>query len=353
MKKKAIISLVLSLSLCGCQGWSLPETVVKEQTEVQELTLAIPSESTEMFREVARELSRRAMDFADNSLSIEIVEAKNIWEVLREGSADLAVCENRRALQDAESLGDLNYPEVYVKEEVSEEEQVSREIPQIRGEAAMFAMLDYPFFFRDGECIIGGGNNADVLAALNHSLPEDFGMELQRLSFNGAYHWVTNNYEQLESYLLEYSISDLIQRFVAQGEPLRAPWTRLEDEGLYIREVDLTNTKTDLSEKTLLLNGGRYKIIDIFANPESLSQLTAKQQAAIEEAIVYSGGYSKTLADDHQATILRQLEEDAVTMVSIDIDEWYTAFQKLYRSGSCEINADFAELLWDKTERFH
>lgn len=353
MKKKAIISLVLAVSLCGCQGWTLPEATIREQAEVQELTLAIPKGSTEMFCEIARELSRRAVDFAENSLSIEIVEAENIWQVLQEGSADLVVCENSKAMEDAEALGDLIYPRTYTATELTEEELLQLDVPQIHGDAAMFSMLDYPFFFRDGECVIGGGSNEDVLAALNYSLPDDFAMELQRLSFNGVYHWVTNDYELLESYLLEYGASDLIQRFLVQGESLRDPWTRLEEEGLYIREVDLTNTNTDLAEKTLLLSGGRWKIIDIFSNPETLSKLTAKQQAAIEEAIVYSGGYSKTLADDQQATVLRQLEESAVTMLPIDIDEWYSAFQKIYRSGDSEINADFADLLWEKTERFH
>ncbi len=352
MKKKTFISLVLALSLCGCQDVNLPEPVVREQIQVQELTLAIPKGCTEMFREVARELSRRAVDFAENTLSIEIVEAENIWLVLEEGSADLVVCENSKAMQDAEGIGALIYPEPLVQEEENEEVQ-QQEAPQLQGDAALFAMLDYPFFFRDGECITDGGSNADVLAALNHSLPDDFAMELERLSFNGVYHWVTNDYEQLENYLLEYSASDLIQRFLDQGEPLRDPWTRLEEDGLYVREVDLTNTKTDFSERTLLLSGERRKIIDIFSNPETLSQLTAKQQAAIEEAIVYSGGYSKTLTDDQQATILRQLEEEAVVMVEVDIDEWYDAFQKIYRSGDSEVNADFADLLWEKTERFH
>ena len=353
MKKKAIISLVLALLLCGCQGLTLPEPTVKEQTEVQELTLAIPKGSTEIFREVARELSRRAVDFADNSLSIEIVEADNIWQVLQEGSADLVVCENRKALQDAEELGDLIYPQVRANEEGAAEESLTEEIPELQGDAAMFAMLDYPFFFRDGECIISGGSNKDVLAALNYSLPDNFAMELERLSFNGGYHWVTNDYEQLESYLLEYSASDLLQRFLDQGEPLRDPWTRLEDSGLYIREVDLTNTKTDFSGKTLLIGSGRWKIIDMFSNPETIAKLTAKQQAAIEEAIVYCGGYSKTLADDQQATVLRQIEEQAVDTVTIDVDEWYDAFQKIYRSGESEVNPDLTDLLQEKTERFH
>ena len=352
MKKNAIISLFMAMSLCACEGLPLSEPVIREQLEVQELTLAIPKGSTEIFREVARELSRRAVDFAENSLSVDIVEVENIWEVLQDGSVDLVVCENKKAMQDAEKLGELIYPEPHTAENTGEESQIV-EKPQILGDAAMFAMLDYPFFFHDGDCIIGGGSNEDVLSALNYSLPDYFPMELKRLSYNGAYHWMTNDYEQLEGYLFEYGVSELLQRFIDQGESLRDPWTRLEDGGLYIREVDLTNAKTDISERTLLLGGGRWKIIDIFVNPETLSKLTEKQQAAIEEAIVYSGGYSKTLSDDQQATILRQLEEGAVEMYPVDTDQWYDTFQRIYCSGESEVNADLANLLMEKTERFH
>lgn len=353
MKKHTMISLLLALSLCGCEAITLPTPQIREQTEVQELTLAIPKGSTELFCEIARELSRRAVDFADNSLSIEIVEVEDIWEVLYEGSADLVVCENNRMTADAEDAGDLTYPQTFVKEDLSDEELLALEDSRLQGAAALFATLDYPFFFRDGECVITGGSNADVLAALNYSLPDDFVMELERLTFSGVYHWVTNDYELFEEYELEYGPEVLIAQLLDQGEPLSDPWNYVGDSDFSVREVDLTNTKADFSEKTLILSGGRLKIVDIFSNPESMEQLTAKQKAAIQEAIVYSGGYGKTLADDQQATILRQLEGEQIPMGYIDVDAWYHVFQNIYSSGKSEVNEEFADLIWDKTERFH
>lgn len=349
--KKKILCLLMALLLCGCQ--SLPEVPVGVRPEVKELTLAIPKGSNELLKEVSRELSRRAVDFAENSLTIEIVEEENIWEVLEDGSADLVICENSRLLKDAEKQEDLIYPEVFVLEELSEEEQKWLPEPVLEGSASMLAMLDYPYFFRDEGCIIGGGNDASMLAALNHSLPEDFGMELKRLTYSGVYHWVTNDWSALESYLLEYSPSQLISVWREQGEPLRDPWGRLPDGKVYIREVDLSSTNMDLSDKTLLLSGERRKLIGIYSNPETIAKLSAKEQAAVEEAIVFSGGYSRTLADDQQKTIMRQLEEQNISMIEVDIDAWYEAFQKLYRSGNCEVNSDLAQLLWNKTERFH
>lgn len=349
--KNKILCLLLALSLCGCQ--SLPESPVGAQPEVKELTLAIPKGSNELLKEVSRELSRRAVDFAENSLTIEIVEKENIWEALEDGSADLVVCENSRLLDDAEKLGELVYPEVFVLEELSEEELQLLPEPVLEGPASMLAMLDYPYFFRDADCIIGGGNDAAVLAALNYSLPEDFGMELKRLTYGGVYHWMTNDWETLETYLLEYSPSQMINALMEQGEPLRNLWGRLPDGEVYIREVDLSSTNADLSDKTLLLSGERRKLIGIYSNPETMAELSPIEQAAVEEAIVYSGGYSRTLADDQQETIMRQLEEQNISMVEVNINEWYAAFQKLYRSGNCEVNSDLADLLWDKTERFH
>ncbi len=353
MKKNAFISLILSLSLCGCEAIALPTPQIREQEEVQELVLAIPKESTELFREVARELSRRAVDFADNSLFIEIVEADNIWEVLYEGSADLVVCENSKLTAGAEAVNDLIYPETVSKEGLSEEELRHLDTPQIQGAAALFAALDYPFFFRDGECVITGGSNEDVLSALNHSLPDDFVMELDRMTVSGVYHWTTNDYELFQNYVLTYGPEALIEQLLDQGEPLNDPWNYVGDSDFSIREVDLTNTTTDFNEKTLILSGSRNKIVDIFTNPDSMERLTEKQKAAIKEAIVYSGGYGKTLTDDQQTTILRQLQEENITVENIDVDEWYHVFQNIYSSGKSEVNDEFADLLWEKTERFH
>ena len=347
--KKALLCVIMAL-LCGCQ--SLPATAIRANEEAVELTLAIPKDSTELLREVARELSRRAEDFADNSLTIEIVEAENIWQVIERGRADLVVCDNSRAVSDAEALGRIEYPVEYVQpEDKKQEETVVYQT--VEGEGAFFAMLEYPYFFRDADCVISGGNDAAVLAALNYSLPEDYGMELKRITYGGTYHWLTNDKAALEEYLLGKSEQDVLAEQLAQGYSLRDVWGVLGDSDAYVREVDLTATKTDLSDKTVFLSGGRMKLIDIFADTEALEKLSDKQRAAVEEAIVYSGGYGKTLAEDQQESVLRQLQEENADLIDVDIESWYSAFQKLYRSGEHEVSGDLAELLWDKTERFH
>ena len=73
--KRAVLCVLMAL-LCGCQ--SLPANPIRSDDQPVELTLAIPKGSSELVREVARELSRRAEDFAENSLSVEIVEAEDI-----------------------------------------------------------------------------------------------------------------------------------------------------------------------------------------------------------------------------------------------------------------------------------
>lgn len=347
--KRAVLCVLMAL-LCGCQ--SLPANPIRPDDQPVELTLAIPKGSSELVREVARELSRRAEDFAENSLSVEIVETDNIWQCIQDGSADLLVCDNSRVVSDAVKLGKVEYPVEFV---ISEEKR-KEEIPvyqEVLGDGAMFAMLDYPYFFRDEDCVITGGNHEDVLAALNYSLPENDSMELKRLTYGGSLHWLTNDIAALEEYITDKTPLAVIQEQMDRGESLRDIWGLLGDSDVLVREVDLTVSRTDLSDKTLLLSGGRMKLIDIFANPSTLAGLSEQEQAAVQEAIIYSGGYGCTLAQDQQEHILRQLEEEGIQITQINIDDWYEAFQKLYRSGDHEVNCDLAQLVWDKVQRFH
>ncbi len=348
-----ILTVLFSLQLCGCQ--KLPAKPVDLEQEAVELTLAIPKNSSSILREVAQELARRAEDFTGNSLTVNIVEKDNIWDAAERGSVDLLVCENSRLLKTAEKSGELIYPDL---PEPSEEttgvagETAYLPLSDIEGGAAMLAMLEYPYFFREGECVLGGANDPQFLAALNHSLPEDMAMELKRISYSGCYHWLTGDHETLELYLSDKSSRDVLRAQIT-GESLRDPFGYLGDSEVYVREVDLSDSKADLSDKTLLLSGARQKLVDIFVLPESISALNEEQQAAIEEAIVYSGGYSRTLADDQQNMILEQMADAGIDILEINIDQWYEAFQELYRSGDYELNKELVELLRDKTESYH
>lgn len=342
--KKTMLCFLLAL-LCGCQ--SLPASPIgSSQEETQTLTLAIPEDSNELLREVARELSRRTEDFSAYSLTVEIVEEENIWEVMEEGSADLVLCGNRRALSDAVEVGQLELP-------AQPEEEGQLPILSYSGHAAMFAMLEYPYFFREGDCVIRGGNDPDVLDALNYSLPGNFPMELRRLSYSSCYHWVTNDILALEEYQQENTPLDILRGQLEKGISLLEPWGYLGDSEIYVREVNPVEDLADFSGDTLLLSAGRWNLLNFFSNRESIRQLSTKQQAAIEEAIIYSGGYAKGLADDEMEYALRKLKSDGVPMEEIDIDDWYSAFQRLYHSGAYGVSEELTDLLSEKVERYH
>ncbi len=353
MKKLCVLLLSGALLLSSCQ--SLPASPVQAEQEVVELTLAIPKNSSSILREVAQELARRAEDFAQNSLTISIVEKNNIWTTVEQGTVDLVICENSRLLKGAADVGELSYPEYPEPVEGKDGTEETRLLPQgdISGGAAMLAMLEYPYFFRDGECVLGGVNDPQIMAALNHSLPEGTDMELKRISYCGRYHWLTADGEALDAYLMDKDYEDVLLAQINDGRSIEDPWGQLEASGISIREVDLGEKGSDLSGKTLLLSGGRQKLLDIFVLPKSLEALNKEQKAALEEAIVYSGGYSRTLADDLEKSSLEQLTGAAVNIMDVDVDEWYEAFQHLYRSGNYELNEELVELLWDKCERFH
>ena len=96
--KKSLLCVLMAL-LCSCS--SLPVEVAGNRAELRELILAVPKDSDELLNEVARELARRAEDFAENSLSVEIVECENIWRSMNSGQADLVVCSNEQLLSAA------------------------------------------------------------------------------------------------------------------------------------------------------------------------------------------------------------------------------------------------------------
>ena len=336
--KKKLMALLLSVLLCGCQ--SLPAGSVKKETKSEELILAVPVGSGSICYEAAQELARRAVDFAENTLSVTVVMEENIWTALESGKADIAVCENSRLVQDGEALGKVLYP-------------AAEESSSVAGSGAMFAMLEYPYFFRDADCVINGANDADFLAALNYSLPEEFPMELKRLSYCGSYHWLVNDYEIWDTYFTENSMEDVLTAQLSLGYSIRDVWNYYNDR-LALQEVDLTADELDVGDQTVLLSGSRQQILDIFVNPSTTDKLDREQKAALEEAVVYCGGYSRTLADSRMKQALNALEESGVSIQKdADAEQWYEAFQELYLSGNYEVNAELAELLRSKTERFH
>ena len=94
-------------------------------------------------------------------------------------------------------------------------------------------------------------------------------------------------------------------------------------------------------------------ILDIFVNPQSMKKLTEAQRAAVEEAVVYSGGYSRTLADSRQEEALEELKRQGMLIREGDVGLWHEAFQEQYRSETSPLKVELVNLLDEKTKRFH
>lgn len=346
----ALCSLLLSL-LCGCQ--QLQVSTLGRQEPV-ELVLALPQNSEELIQECARELSRRAEDFAQTSLTVRIVEEPNIWEALEQGKADLLLCSNEALVGSARRAGQLLEPQPSSdgEGEGPEKEMASLETETLSGAAASFAMLDYPYFFPDVEGAIIGANQEDVLAALNYSLPEDCPMELRRISVLGQFHWSASPPEVALDYFTQLSPGEILEKQLDQGESLREPWGALNEGELFMRELDLGGSKSDLSDRLLILSGSRLKLLDFFVSPKALEKLNQRQRAAVEEAIVYSGGYGCTLGRDQEESLLEQLHSQGIQLLEPDREEWYETFQRYYRNGQSPVDSRLSELLHRVVDRF-
>lgn len=318
--KKSLLCVWMAL-LCGCAN--LPAEVTGNQTAVRELILAVPEDRDELLDEVARELARRTEDFAENSLSVELVEVDNVWHAMEQGEADLLICSNQQFLEQA-----------------GQQEHT-----------ALFAVMEEPYFFRESQCVINGCNHEDILAALNYSLGEEFPMELRRVSYCGSYDLLCDSGETLETVLEEYSVDDLLQQYEEEGLHVSQLWERVLAERI-LYEVELGEEEIPQGS-SVIFSGHRQKLLSIFQSSDTMEQLTDKERAAVEEAIVYSGAYCRTLADAQRKYVLQELEEQSVSIVEWDVDDWYYALQKRHQSHSNETKREFVRLFEDKVERYH
>lgn len=319
--KKSLLCVLMAL-LCGCT--SLPvEVPGSNHTEPRELVLAVPENSDELLSEVARELARRTEDFAENSLSVEIVEVDNIWRCMEQAEADLLLCGNEQLLSDG----------------------------ALRENTALFAMMEEPYFFLEEKCIINGGNHEDILATLNHSLGEDFPMELRRVSYRGTYDLLCSDSSALEEALLQYTTEDIFVQYEEEGIVLPELWTQLLAQ-YGLQEIELGQDEIP-AEGSVVFSGHRQKVLEFFVSEESLRFLTEKERAAVEEAIVYSGGYCRTLAESQRKYALQELKDSDVPAMELEQDDWYEALQRRYQSDSDDSKREFARLFENKVERFH
>ena len=346
--KKLFLCFLCTL-LCGCGSFS-GNALLNNRNSSENLTLAVSANSSDLIRQIARELVLRAEDLTNNSLAVEIVEVENVWELIQNGGADLLICENSLAVSDANSLQKIQYPVSYIEDS----ENKYRSIPvyeQLQGDAAMFAMMEYPFFFKNSDAVVKGANNPDFLSALNYSLPQDYSMRLQRITYGGCYHWVTEPNSPFFDFFSEKDEFSLISD-LSVGYSARDFWRSEKAADFSFFDLDLTKPTIDLNGKVLLLSSQKMKLIDIFSNSKSISELSPAQQAAIQEAIVYCGGYSKILAENEQDAAFTQFEEEFAQIQKLNSKRLYEAFFKFYLSQNRELNPELIQLLYDKIKYF-
>ena len=116
--------------------------------------------------------------------------------------------------------------------------------------------------------------------------------------------------------------------------------------------MDLTKPTVALNGKVLLLSSQKMKLIDIFSNSKSISALSPAQQAAIQEAIVYCGGYSKILAENEQDAAFTQFEEEFTQIQKLNSKRLYEVFLNFYLYQNRELNPELIQLLYDKIKYF-
>ncbi len=311
------------LALTGCQ--SFPAVPLVPINAPVHLVLAVPQEQPDLLNEVSRELARRTENFAQNSMSVEILPVKDIWDVIAKGEADLVLCENDRLAPHCSQLQEL----------------------------------EYPYYFKNSGYLISAANDGDVLDLLNYHLKKETPMKLRRIAYSGTMNFVTNDIDTVRDWrsngtnligaMRDVVISDEMQSlwnvfFRERKEPLDSIWKGKTQ----IAEVDLTRDIGEIQDEVIIMSAHRAKMVDIFVHEERLSYLDQKQKAALDEAIIYAAGYCKTLADDARKKVEEQIQQQKIEVVSLDQSWWYDYVQSTYLSKSNELDKDLLRLIRKK-----
>lgn len=224
------------------------------------------------------------------------------------------------------------------------------------------SMIEYPYFFQSSGYLVSGLNDPAILSILNHSLEPQTPMALKRTAYWGALDLVAEDEELLahreeDSPPLIVSVKDQVVDETFEDvwnvglEVRKEPLTQVKDGLADLAEVDLTRDIGELKEETVLLSGHRMKVLDFFVDEERMAGLTPKQRAAIEESIVYAAGYSRTLATDAEKKVQEQLEEQAMTVISVNKNSRFSQFQEQYLAGQQGVDVKFLRVLRQKANK--
>ena len=328
--KGKVLALVMAAAMCFTGCGNLYQNTVLVPEKAVELVLAIPEDGPQSLVEVARELARRAEDFAGSTIAVELRPVEDIWQTIIHGEADLAISENSR---------------------------IAEYSPRLR-------QLESPYCFMGSQNLVSAANAPEVLDALNYSLEPYTPMTLRRIASSGRMDIIIKDSEKLRLWREEKEPFRLaVEQGTGDDEALSEQWNiqliespdpldALEREGADAAEIELARDIGALDGEMIIFSGHRINMVDIFCREDTLHQMKPEQQAAVEEAIVYAAGYCRTLSEDAYKKVQQQVDEQNIAIAEPDIRWLYEQFQLYYLHPEQGPDKKLMKLLKQHGDRF-
>ena len=200
-----------------------------------------------------------------------------------------------------------------------------------------------PFFFQDADYLFSGLNSERTRRQLNRLLEEEYPMEIQMSVVYGYEDLAADATVDLTDFRKRYPLA-VTRSFFSQEQQQEIGALEIEGEEplqmLLNKEVEIA--PVELSELVqavqnrddtlvLLESSHRLKPAYLMMQKGLYEQLTPKQQAAVEQAVVMACGYCRTVADQNRQEDLEQLRQLGVRMESVNREKYLALLADIYQ----------------------
>ncbi len=295
MKRLGAVAVIFLL-LSGCTQ----QAVQKEQEEQpRTMSMVIASDAPTSIQLAAQEFANRLAYYSDGELEISLSASDQLDAVLTADDTQFAFVENER---------------------------LSKTIEQLE-------TFTLPFFFQDADYLFSGLNSERTRRQLNRLLEEEYPMEIQAADATVDLTDFRKRYPLAvtRSFFSQEQQQEIGALEIEGEEPLQM----LLDKEVEIAPVELSElvqtVQSQDSALVLLESSHQLKPAYLMMQTGLYGQLTPKQQAAVEQAVVMACGYCRTVADQNRQENLEQLRQLGVQIEPVNREKYLALLADIYQ----------------------
>ena len=298
MKRLGAVAVIFLL-LSGCTQ----QAVQKEQEEQpRTMSMVIASDAPTSIQLAAQEFANRLAYYSDGELEVLLSASDQL-------DTQFAFVENERLSKTIEPL----------------------------------ETFTLPFFFQDADYLFSGLNSERTRGQLNRLLEEEYPMEIQMSVVYGYEDLAADATVDLTDFRKRYPLA-VTRSFFSQEQQQEIgaleiegeePLQMLLDKEVEIAPVELSElvqtVQSQDSALVLLESSHQLKPAYLMMQTGLYGQLTPKQQAAVEQALVMACGYCRTVADQNRQENLEQLRQLGVQIEPVNREKYLALLADIYQ----------------------